>query len=93
MSTPDTLAAHLMPTPESIRQQLVQHLSTCRGYTEPLGVLINNLCARLQLDEPAAPMELWRLVQGLHFGGMFAAAGLERVELQLNVLRPQWRSQ
>lgn len=93
MSIPDPLAPCQMPTPETLSRHLVQHLSAIRGYTAALGELINKLCVRIGRDDATAPLELWRLLQGLHYGGAFSAANLDRFELQLSVLRPQWRSQ
>jgi hypothetical protein len=93
MSLPFILSAGLTSGPLALGRNLVQLLSTNRRYTKDVGELVNTLCERIGRNDLTAPMELWRLVQGLHFGGALSPTGLESVERQLNTLRPQWRSQ
>ncbi|WP_248767827.1 hypothetical protein [Pseudomonas sp. MWU12-2345] len=77
----DTLGAHLGT-----------YLAFSGHYSDLLGELVNTLCRRIGEADARAPMELWRLLQGLHFGGALATESLEKIGDQLSDLWPQWRS-
>ena len=93
MTTSDNLAADLLPDAETIGRRLVERLTSIPGYGAVLGLLISTLCTRIDRADNAAVWELWRLAQGLHYGGAFSAGNLERLKLQLNMLRPKWYQQ
>jgi hypothetical protein len=44
------------------------------------------LCQRPGKGEAEAGRELWRLTQGLHYGGAFSTDNLERFRLQLSLV-------
>jgi len=89
MHTPDTLVPSLNLDAETLGIRLVERLSSIQSYSPVLGLLVSSLCARIGRDDAAASCELWRLAQGLHFGGAFSVGNLERLRLRLNVLLPQ----
>ncbi len=93
-------AAHLMSfaehlpfvqlNAESLGIKLTERLS-CNGRYDPrLGLLIKALCTRIGQQDVTAVRELWRLGQGLTFGGALSAGNLQRLQGQLNLLHPQW---
>ena len=89
MSLPDdfNIPPHLIPTAKTLGVQLIERLTSIRGYRPELGTMITLLCTRLGEGDTAAGRELWRLAQGLHYGGVFSSGNLERLRLQLSVLR------
>ncbi|MET3458946.1 hypothetical protein [Pseudomonas kilonensis] len=61
-------------------------------YCDGLSALACNLSQRIGEADARAPMEFWRLLQGLHYGGVLSAGSLAHLEEQLSALRPQWRT-
>jgi hypothetical protein len=66
--------------------QLVVLLTSTPDYKPELGALITVLCLRLGKGEADAGGELWRLVQGLHYGGIFSTDNLKWFRRQLSLV-------
>lgn len=66
--------------------QLIERLTSIPDYNSELGALITVLCLRLGEGDEKAGRELWRLAQGLHYGGVFSTGNLERFRLQLSLV-------
>ncbi|WP_432779762.1 hypothetical protein QZH45_21490 [Pseudomonas corrugata] len=71
---------------------LATYLARVGGRHEALNPLARNLAQRIGEADARAPMEFWRLLQGLHYGGVLSADSLAHLEEQLSALRPQWRT-
>lgn len=83
----NNISPHLIPAAKTLGVQLIGRLTSISGYSPELGTLITLLCIRLDEGDKKAGRELWRLAQGLYYGGVLSSGNLERLRLQLGVLR------
>ena len=76
---------------EALSDHLCTHLALAGHYHTALTNLAQTLCQRIGEVDARAPMEFWRLLQGLHYGGALSTGSLAQLELQLSDLVPDWR--
>lgn len=91
--TSDSDSADLATGADNLSAHLGVHLALGGHYSDTLSNLARTLSRRIGEADTRAPMEFWRLLQGLHYGGALSAGSLAQLETQLSALVPQWRSQ
>lgn len=77
---------------DNLGAHLNVHLALGGHHNDALSTLIRALCRRIGESDTRAPMEYFRLLQGLHYGGALSAGSLVQLETQLSDLVPQWRT-
>lgn len=92
-SLEDPRTPELTTGADNLSAHLGVHLAVGGHYSDTLSNLGRTLCRRIGEADARAPMEYWRLLQGLHYGGALSAGSLAQLETQLSALVPQWRSQ
>jgi len=90
--TSESDSAGLAAGADNLSAHLGAHLALGGHYNDALATLAQALCRRIGEADSRAPMEYWRLLQGLHYGGALSVGSLAQLEIQLSALVPQWRN-
>ena len=88
--TSDSDATDLTAGAANLSAHLGVHLALGGHYNDALITLTHSLCRRIAEADSRAPMEYWRLLQGLHYGGALSAGSLDQQESLLSDLVPHW---
>lgn len=72
---------------------ILVHLAFGGIASEATSKLIHSLCTRIQRQDSAAPMELYRLLQGFNLSEKFPTERLDAAHEALSKLMPRWACQ